>query len=57
MSDFGAQRLTGRVAFVSGGLRGTVLSDRRNIHALAVRSGNRLALFGAFGVAEHVVSD
>lgn len=39
-----------------GRLRGTILTDRRNIHALAVR-GNKLALFGAFGLVEQALPD
>lgn len=57
----GMQLPDGRILFVGNGgalavgrpgdgrLHGSVLPDRRNIHAVAAR-GNRLALFGAFGL-------
>ncbi|MBI2309073.1 MAG: hypothetical protein HYU78_17425 [Rhodocyclales bacterium] len=51
----GGAMASGRLA--SGALRGTVLPDRRNINALAVRGGNKLALFGAFGLAEYALPD
>lgn len=64
----GMQLPDGRIAVVGNGgalavgrpghgsLRGTVLPDRRNLHALAVR-GNKLALFGAFGLTELALPD
>lgn len=42
-------------ALGNGPLRSSVLPDRRNIHAVAVRPSGGLALFGAFGVAEQAL--
>jgi photosystem II stability/assembly factor-like uncharacterized protein len=38
-----------------GSLAGSVLPDRRNVHAVAAGPDGRLALFGAFGVAAHAL--
>lgn len=39
----------------NGSFKGSVLPDRRNIHAVAVQPAGGLALFGAFGVAEQAL--